>query len=573
MIRQLQQEVWAVKVQATEESRKADELRRLHEQSTRQLRVMREQMNEQIKTIREQPAKELEQLHEEMKQVKEDTKQAKEATLLAKEEMAKELAKVQVQTTEEMKQVKEEVQQVKSQLNVMADSLSSNVQASQQPSYADVARTPPTSQPSNVRTLSSMRTTPYTFSDTLFCIIDTSRVSEKDRGKAQVGEVRQAIEEKVRTREGGQPNWRCAAMVKDVRNADRIKVVCRDEAEVQLLYPIKVYGANKTAVLDSSGNILPGAADALGKENEVTIANMHWLSNKENGKMYGSMVIYVAKASGARRLLGEVQLSAITARRLATRPLSVVRNRDAASVRRQVTVIETAKPSSQSVFCVVVHTSRRIKTVGCGNYTSLMATNLRILQLNVHKSDAVQLSMMNDKDLQDYVVLVVAEPYALNVKGSVTTTPNSHRSWIKFIPTKRHEMQWPIRSMLWLRSDLEAEQVPIPSADLTGAILRWPDREVLVVSVYVAGKDEEALRTAMRQLLTTIASFRSSTGKRTDIVIAGDFNRHDQLWGGDDVAGRRQGEAGPIIVLMDEHGLLSLLQRRGKDRVVRARST
>ncbi|EXM13954.1 hypothetical protein FOTG_17613 [Fusarium oxysporum f. sp. vasinfectum 25433] len=240
MIRQLQQEVWAVKVQATEESRKADELRRLHEQSTRQLRVMREQMNEQIKTIREQPAKELEQLHEEMKQVKEDTKQAKEATLLAKEEMAKEemakeLAKVQVQTTEEMKQVKEEVQQVKSQLNVMADSLSSNVQASQQPSYADVARTPPTSQPSNVRTLSSMRTTPYTFSDTLFCIIDTSRVSEKDRGKAQVGEVRQAIEEKVRTREGGQPNWRCAAMVKDVRNADRIKVVCRDEAEVQLV--------------------------------------------------------------------------------------------------------------------------------------------------------------------------------------------------------------------------------------------------------------------------------------------------------------------------------------------------
>ncbi|KAG7408429.1 hypothetical protein Forpe1208_v012037 [Fusarium oxysporum f. sp. rapae] len=103
MIRQLQQEVWAVKVQATEESRKADELRRLHEQSTRQLRVMREQMNEQIKTIREQPAKELEQLREEMKQVKEDTKQAKEATLLAKE-----LAKVQVQTTEEMKQVKEE---------------------------------------------------------------------------------------------------------------------------------------------------------------------------------------------------------------------------------------------------------------------------------------------------------------------------------------------------------------------------------------------------------------------------------------------------------------------------------
>ncbi|KAF4415370.1 reverse transcriptase [Fusarium acutatum] len=171
---------------------------------------------------------------------------------------------------------------------------------------------------------------------------------------------------------------------------------------------------------------------------------------------------------------------------------------------------------------------------------------------------------MNDRDLQDYAVLAVAELYALNIEGSVVATPNSHRNWIKYIPTKRHDMQWPIRSMLWIRSDLEAEQVLILSADLTGAILRWPDREVLVVSVYMVGKDEEALRTAMRQLHATIGSFRNSMGKRTDVILAGDFNRHNQLWGGDDVTGRRQGEAGPIIDLMDEHGLLSLLPRGTK---------
>jgi hypothetical protein len=86
----------------------------------------------------------------------------------------------------------------------------------------------------------------------------------------------------------------------------------------------------------------------------------------------------------------------------------------------------------------------------------------------------------------------------------------------------------------------------------------------LVVSVYVAGKDEDALRTAIRQLGTTIASFRNSTGKRTDIILAGDFNRHDQLWGGDEVTGRRQGEAGPIIDIMDEYGLINLLPRGTK---------
>ena len=58
-----------------------------------------------------------------------------------------------------------------------------------------------------------------------------------------------------------------------------------------------------------------------------------------------------------------------------------------------------------------------------------------------------------------------------------------------------------------------------------------------------------------------IIDFRNSTGRKTDIVLAGDFNRHDQLWGGDDVTGRRQGEAGLIIDLMDEYGLLSLLSR------------
>jgi hypothetical protein len=51
MIQQLQQEIQAVKMQAAEELKKSDELRCLHEQSTRQLRVMQEQMSEQIRTI------------------------------------------------------------------------------------------------------------------------------------------------------------------------------------------------------------------------------------------------------------------------------------------------------------------------------------------------------------------------------------------------------------------------------------------------------------------------------------------------------------------------------------------
>ena len=45
------------------------------------------------------------------------------------------------------------------------------------------------------------------------------------------------------------------------------------------------------------------------------------------------------------------------------------------------------------------------------------------------------------------------------------------------------------------------------------------------------------------------------------MIIAGDFNRHDQLWGGNKVSIQRQGEADPIIDFMATYSLQSLLPR------------
>jgi endonuclease/exonuclease/phosphatase family metal-dependent hydrolase len=118
--------------------------------------------------------------------------------------------------------------------------------------------------------------------------------------------------------------------------------------------------------------------------------------------------------------------------------------------------------------------------------------------------------------------------------------------------------------MLWIRKDIEAEQVPIQSPDLTAAILRLPDRSMLVVSVYIEGEDTTALLDAMEKLHQLIQETRARIGTRVDVVLAGDFNRHDQLWGGDDASRERQGEADPIIDLMSEHALRSLLPRGTK---------
>src|ERR1700759_5139177 len=46
-----------------------------------------------------------------------------------------------------------------------------------------------------------------------------------------------------------------------------------------------------------------GIMDVLGKENDVHIAKIAWLSKKDTGKAYGSMVVYVTKGSEMVRLL------------------------------------------------------------------------------------------------------------------------------------------------------------------------------------------------------------------------------------------------------------------------------
>jgi len=107
-----------------------------------------------------------------------------------------------------------------------------------------------------------------------------------------VAYIREAIEKEIQTREDI-GRWRYTAVVKEARNPDQIRIIYRDKGEVQLvkeaaqkitiprvrvlrdqLYPVKVDNANRTTVLDTDGNILPGVAEALGTENKVNIAKI-----------------------------------------------------------------------------------------------------------------------------------------------------------------------------------------------------------------------------------------------------------------------------------------------------------
>ena len=257
------------------------------------------------------------------------TTQAAQLSMALQEQRAEFTAQVAQLSTalqEQRAEFTAQIENLKAEITTMITMQPSPAQSS---SYAAAAalplgtpppRTPPVSQPSNLASISMSRGS--TVSETLYCTIDASRVKESMQKEIQPGAIREAIEKEIRAKEGN--NWRCAAVMKDPRNTARIRVACRDEKEHQAvkdaaekvkvegvrvlrdqLFPVKVDGVNRFAVLDENNQVRLDITDKLGKENEVEIAKLAWLSKKENPKAYGSMVIYVTKGSDAKRLRQE----------------------------------------------------------------------------------------------------------------------------------------------------------------------------------------------------------------------------------------------------------------------------
>ncbi len=100
------------------------------------------------------------------------------------------------QHTESQAELREELKQVHEQLDTITRSIAS-ANTSPNPSYANVARTPPVSLPSNVRTLSSFNTTPSTFTDTFYCTVDTSRAENSEGDRMSAGAIRVAVEREI----------------------------------------------------------------------------------------------------------------------------------------------------------------------------------------------------------------------------------------------------------------------------------------------------------------------------------------------------------------------------------------
>ena len=142
-------------------------------------------------------------------------------------------------------------------------------------------------------------------------------------------------------------------------------------------------------------------------------------------------------------------------------------------------------PTNHPATTVVLYTHR------------LMYKPMEVLQLNMQIRREVQHSVIEDPGLKEYTAAVVSEPYIFEMDGKVGISPMGHQGWTAILPS---DGRWAVRSMLWVRRDVECEQVSVPF------LLRLLDRLVLLASVYVEGSNIATLSGTMRLLGDVIST-------------------------------------------------------------------
>ncbi|OAA62381.1 Zinc finger, CCHC retroviral-type [Akanthomyces lecanii RCEF 1005] len=229
-------------------------------------------------------------------------------------EMQQELGQAKV----ELKQACEELAQTRTALEAITKS---PVWSSPQPSYADMARTPPESHPSNVMTLSTSRTASTSSGDTIYCTIDMQETEDSVNERVTAKTIRTILETEMRAKPHNGA-WRCRAVTEDRSNPQRMRVVCRNESEQDMVkktieeklpaarildngyHRLRVDGVPRTVMLDEDGNDLPEVTAILSTANDTEVAKATWLSDRQL-KNYGSILVEFKKASEARRFLDE----------------------------------------------------------------------------------------------------------------------------------------------------------------------------------------------------------------------------------------------------------------------------
>ena len=173
----------------------------------------------------------------------------------------------------------------------------------------------------------------------------------------------------------------------------------------------------------------------------------------------------------------------ITAKKRGIRRSNVKEKRSVLGVVDRVIITAHINQQYQSALTVRDHTRHLVRTIREDFQRLSMSKTLNIFQLNAGKRRSLQESFMNDEQLKEFSALAITEPWTWRVNDELV--PKGYSNWSRILPIVQYEGRWAVRSMLWIRKDIEHEQIPIQSADLTAVVLYLSDRHIMMVSVYI----------------------------------------------------------------------------------------
>src|SRR4030088_755616 len=184
---------------------------------------------------------------------------------------------------------------------------------------------------------------------------------------------------------------------------------------------------------------------------------------------------------------------------------------------------------------------------------------LKILEWNVGKGREAQHSLLNDEETNQFDLLLLSEPYRFIPKNQENPIAPQHHYWEIVIPTKFSKTSYDknnFRSMIYVNKRIPFKQIPIPHTDLIAVTIKRGETIYLVVSVYAyyhpnKSQRERELQNLLQEITQAWQQVQlQRQANSTQLIIAGDFNRHDITWGEARIGNERMGEGDPLLNFM-----------------------
>ena len=158
----------------------------------------------------------------------------------------------------------------------------------------------------------------------------------------------------------------------------------------------------------------------------------------------------------------------------------------------------------------------------------LMLNRLRILQINLNKSEKAHLDLLNGQLGNEWDVVLIQEPH-VTPKLDIIRTPSK---FTQICPADRWSIRTKVRSAIWVNKAIDTstwKEVKIPNTnDLTAVQLYGEHGRITIFNIYNSCTHSRTEAKLRKFVLDNKDEF---LGNENDHLIwAGDFNRHHPMW-------------------------------------------